>query len=148
MYDCSKIKRLTVLYTSKGPGSYAGEQRKVLEAVESRAICEEANSREISIEMLLKEREDVAAVVINTIIPFEQPVKTEIPESAKKAKEEEAAGEQKKEQGTKPEEKKGTEEPVKDEGQKKGQEAKPEESNASDESRKGNEKKPEPQKQE
>lgn len=90
MYDCSKIKRLTVLYKSKGPGSYAGEQRKVLEAVESRAICEEANSREISIEMLLKASEDVQAVVINTVIPFEQPVKAEIPDSAKKAKEEKA----------------------------------------------------------
>lgn len=88
MYDCSKIKRLTVLYTSKGPGTYAGEQRKILGEEESFSICQEANRRQISIEMLLKERDHVEAVVINTVIPFEQPVKTEIPDSAKRAREE------------------------------------------------------------
>ena len=84
MYDCSKIKRLTVLYTSKGPGTYAGEQRKVLGEAETASICEEANRRQISIEMLLKSRENIEAVVINTVIPFEQPVKTEMPDSAKR----------------------------------------------------------------
>ena len=95
MYDCSKIKRLTVLYTSKGPGTYAGEQRKILGEEESASICQEANRRQISIEMLLKSRENVEAVVINTVIPFEHPVKAEIPDSAKKAKEEESAREPK-----------------------------------------------------
>lgn len=88
MYDCSKIKRLTILYTSQGPGTYAGEQRKILGEEESRALCEEANSRQISIEMLLKSREDIAAVVINTVIPFQNPEKNDLQDSAKKAREE------------------------------------------------------------
>ncbi len=108
MYDCSKIKRLTVLYTSKGPGTYAGEQRKILGEEESASICQEANRRQISIEMLLKSRENVEAVVINTIIPFEHPVKAEIPDSAKKAKEEEAAHEQKQAVASAPAEAKDT----------------------------------------
>ena len=86
MYDCSKIKRLTVLYTSSGPGTYAGERRKILGEEESFSICQEANRRQMSIEMLLKSREHIEAVVINTVIPFEQPVKAEIPDSAKKAR--------------------------------------------------------------
>lgn len=84
MYDCSKINRLTIMYISEGPGKYAGERTKILGPEESRAICEEANSRKISIEMLLKSREPVQSVVINTILPFpspepatEQEVKTE-----------------------------------------------------------------------
>ncbi len=95
MYDCSKIKRLTVLYKSKGPGTYAGDQRKILTGEDVLSICQEANRRDISIEMLLKEREPIEAVVINTIIPFEHPVSDEIQESAKKAKAEETAKEQK-----------------------------------------------------
>lgn len=93
MYDCNKIKRLTVLYKSKGPGTYAGDQRKILTGDEVLSICQEANRRGISIEMLIKEREPVEAVVINTIIPFEHHVSTEIQDSAKKAREEESAKE-------------------------------------------------------
>lgn len=105
MYDCSKIKRLTVLYTSKGPGTYAGEQRKILDEEESASICQEANRRQVSIEMLLKSRGNVEAVVINTVIPFEHHVKAVIQESAKKAKEE-SSGEQKPAQAEKPAEQK------------------------------------------
>ena len=93
MYDCNKIKRLTVLYKSKGPGTYAGDQRKILTGDEVLSICQEANRRGISIEMLIKEREPVEAVVINTVIPFEHHVSTEIQDSAKKAREEESAKE-------------------------------------------------------
>ena len=98
MYDCSKIKRLTVLYTSSGPGTYAGEQRKTLGEEDSFSICQEANRRQMSIEMLLKSREHIEAVVINTVIPFEQPVKAEIPDSAKKARNGAAEQEKKEEQ--------------------------------------------------
>ena len=73
MYDCSKITRITVMYVSQGPGTYAGEKRKILGLDESRAICEEANRRGISIEMLLKARERIESVVINTVVPFKQP---------------------------------------------------------------------------
>lgn len=101
MYDCSKIKRLTVLYTSSGPGTYAGEQRKTLGEEDSFSICQEANRRQMSIEMLLKSREHIEAVVINTIIPFEQDPKAEIPPSAKKARTE-AAEQEKKEESPPP----------------------------------------------
>lgn len=72
MYDCSKINRITVMYASQGPGTYAGDKRKILGPEESRAICEEANSRGTSIEMVFKSREDVEGVVINMIVPFPQ----------------------------------------------------------------------------
>ena len=86
MYDCSKIKRITVMYSSQGPGTYAGEKRKILGEEESFSICQEANSREISIEMLLKSREKIESIVINTIVPFTQPEK---PAPAEEKKEEE-----------------------------------------------------------
>lgn len=97
MYECSKINRITVMYVSHGPGSYAGEKRKILGPEESQAICEEANRRDISIEMLLKSREPIESVVINTIVPFPQPDKPD-------TKEEEKVGEE-------PKEVKKTEEP-------------------------------------
>lgn len=90
MYDCSKINRITVMYASQGPGTFAGDKRKILGPEESRAICEEANSRKISIEMLLKAREHVESVVINTIVPFPQ-AKAEVKEeSVSEAKEPDA----------------------------------------------------------
>ena len=73
MYDCSKINRLTIMYTSEGPGHYAGEKLKILENEEARAICEEANRLRISIEQVLKSRESVESVVINTVLPFPSP---------------------------------------------------------------------------
>lgn len=73
MYDCSKINRLTIMYTSEGPGHYAGEKTKILEGEVAQAICEEANRRKISIEMLLKSRDPVESVVINTVLPFPSP---------------------------------------------------------------------------
>lgn len=73
MYDCSKINRITIMYTSQGPGTYAGEKRKILDSEECKAVCEEANRRGISIEMLLKSREKIESVVINTIVPFPRP---------------------------------------------------------------------------
>lgn len=84
MYDCSKIKRLTIMYTSEGPGHYAGEKTKIIELEEARAICEEANRRGISIEMLLKARESVQSVVINTVLPFPSPKPAAKPEEKKK----------------------------------------------------------------
>lgn len=72
MYDCSKINRITVMYASQGPGSYAGDKVKILGPEESHAICEEANSRKISIEMVLKSRENIETVVLNLIVPFPQ----------------------------------------------------------------------------
>lgn len=70
LYDCNKIHRITVMYLPAGPGQYAGDRVKVLGPEESRAICEEANSREISIEKLLKSRENIESVVINLVVPF------------------------------------------------------------------------------
>lgn len=78
MYDCSKITRLTIMYTSEGPGHYAGEKRKILGPEDTLPICEEANRRKISIEMLLKERESIESVVINVVVPFPAP-KAETP---------------------------------------------------------------------
>lgn len=83
MYDCSKITRLTIMYTSEGPGHYAGEKLKILGQEDSLPICEEANRRKISIEMLLKQRESVESVVINTVLPFP------VPEAEKSTAEEE-----------------------------------------------------------
>lgn len=88
MYDCSKIKRLTIMYVSEGPGKYAGERSKVLGPEESMAICEEANSRKISIEMLLKSRDPVQSVVINTVLPFPSPEAPEKPEGKMEAQKE------------------------------------------------------------
>ncbi len=96
MYDCSKITRLTIMYTSEGPGKYAGEKRKILGPEESRSICEEANSRNISIEMLLKSRESIESVVINTVLPFPSSAPEEKPEEQAGEKKEEAQGEEKK----------------------------------------------------
>ncbi|MCW6169052.1 MAG: hypothetical protein LVQ96_03560 [Thermoplasmatales archaeon] len=70
MYDCSKINRLTVIYKSVGPGRYAGENREIIEGEDAKAICEEANRREVSIEHLMKLRSDVESVVINMITPL------------------------------------------------------------------------------
>lgn len=74
MYNCKKIKRITLIYSSTGPGTYAGENTKVLGEEESKIICEEANEKNISIEMLLKAREKIESVVINTIVPFPEHV--------------------------------------------------------------------------
>ncbi|MCL5803261.1 MAG: hypothetical protein ACYCPR_10835 [Thermoplasmataceae archaeon] len=65
MYKCDEINRITVLYSSSGPGSYAGEKYKIFERESARAICREANRLGISIEKLFKEREDVESIVIN-----------------------------------------------------------------------------------
>ena len=70
MYNCKKIKRITLIYSSTGPGTYAGDNTKVLDEDESKTICEEANEKNISIEMLLKSRENIESVVINTVVPF------------------------------------------------------------------------------
>jgi hypothetical protein len=70
MYDCSKITRITVLHKSQGPGRYAGEIREVIIGDDARAICEEANRREISIEQLMKMKGQVESVVINAITPI------------------------------------------------------------------------------
>ena len=103
MYDCSKITRLTIMYTSEGPGKYAGEKRKILGPEESRSICEEANSRNISIEMLLKLREPIESVVINTVLPFPSSAPEEKPEAkAEEKKGEEQGVEKKVEQPTTP----------------------------------------------
>jgi hypothetical protein len=83
MYDCSKINRLTIMYTSEGPGHYAGEKTKILEKDDARAICEEANRLGISIEMVLKSRESVESVVINTVLPFPSPEPAAKPEEKK-----------------------------------------------------------------
>ncbi len=83
MYDCSKINRLTIMYTSEGPGHYAGEKMKILEQDEARAICEEANRLEVSIEKVLKSRESVESVVINTVLPFPSPEPAAKPEEKK-----------------------------------------------------------------
>lgn len=93
MYDCSKIKRITILYSSSGPGKYAGDNRKILGPEESMALCEEANRAEISIEMLLKSREKIESIVINTVIPFPQPEETAADDAGKaeEKKEEEPA---------------------------------------------------------
>jgi hypothetical protein len=74
LYDCDKIHRLTIMYLPSGPGSYAGDKVKVLGPEESRAICQEANERGISIEKLLKSREKIESVVINLIVPFPEHV--------------------------------------------------------------------------
>ncbi len=74
LYDCSKIHRITIMYLPSGPGQYAGDRVKVLGPEESRAICEEANSREMSIEKLLKSREKIESVVINLVVPFPEHV--------------------------------------------------------------------------
>lgn len=81
MYDCSKINRITVMYASQGPGTYAGDKQKILGPDESRAICQEANSMNVSIEFLLKSRENIETIVINTIVPF--PQEAQKPEEAK-----------------------------------------------------------------
>ncbi len=70
MYDCSKITRITVLYKSLGPGRYAGEQQEVISGDDAKAICVEANRREISIEHLLKMRGNVQSIIINEITPI------------------------------------------------------------------------------
>ncbi|GGM76236.1 hypothetical protein GCM10007108_12770 [Thermogymnomonas acidicola] len=64
-YDCSKIRKITVIYAGSGPGSFAGEKYKVIEGRDAQGICEVANQLGISIEQLLKRREKVEAVVIN-----------------------------------------------------------------------------------
>lgn len=72
MYRCDEIKKITVIYSSSGPGSYAGEKFKIIQSESARAICREANRLGISIEKLFKEREDVESVVINrdvSVIP-------------------------------------------------------------------------------
>jgi hypothetical protein len=74
LYDCNKIHRITIMYLPSGPGQYAGDRIKVLGPEESRAVCEEANSREISIEKLLKSREKIESVVINLVVPFPEHV--------------------------------------------------------------------------
>ncbi|MEM0158851.1 MAG: hypothetical protein QW812_05010 [Thermoplasmataceae archaeon] len=70
MYNCDKIKRITILYAPSGPGQYAGEEREILDEQQSKAICEEANQFSISIEALLKarSRKKIEAIVINTIL--------------------------------------------------------------------------------
>ncbi|HLH86047.1 MAG TPA: hypothetical protein VKU79_04200 [Thermoplasmataceae archaeon] len=70
MYNCDKIKRITILYASTSPGQYAGEEREILDEQQSKAICEEANQFQISIESLLKarSRKSIEAVVINTVL--------------------------------------------------------------------------------
>ncbi len=70
LYDCDKIHRLTIMYLASGPGTYAGDRVKILGPEESRAICQEANERGISIEKLLKSREKIESVVINLVVPF------------------------------------------------------------------------------
>ncbi len=65
MYKCDEIKKITIIYSSSGPGSYAGEKFKIIQSESARAICREANRLGISIEKLFKEREDVESVVIN-----------------------------------------------------------------------------------
>ncbi len=108
MYDCSKINRLTIMYTSEGPGHYAGERMRVLDQDEARAICEEANRREISIEMLLKTRDSVESVVINTVLPFPSPEPAAKPEESKEDSTEASKKEPEKETAPPKEEEKQT----------------------------------------
>jgi hypothetical protein len=70
MYKCSKINKITILYASTKPGTYAAEERDILGPESARAICEEANSEGISIEEFLKRRsaKRIESVVINTSI--------------------------------------------------------------------------------
>ncbi|WP_393972196.1 hypothetical protein OXIME_000812 [Oxyplasma meridianum] len=75
MYKCDEIKKITVIYSSSGPGSYAGEKYKIIQSEGARAICMEANRLGISIEKLFKEREDIESVVINRDVSV-TPLKT------------------------------------------------------------------------
>lgn len=70
MYKCSKINKITILYASSKPGTYAAEERDILGSESARAICEEANAEGISIEEFLKRRSarKIESVVINTTI--------------------------------------------------------------------------------
>lgn len=74
LYDCDKIHRITIMYAASAPGQYAGDRIKIIGPEESRALCQEANEREISIEKLLKSREKIESVVINLVVPFPEHV--------------------------------------------------------------------------
>lgn len=76
MYNCGKIQKITILYASTRPGNYAAEEREVLGPDESRALCEEANREQISIEELIKRRTSrkVESVVINLPIAEIKPI--------------------------------------------------------------------------
>lgn len=89
MYKCDDIKKITIIYSSTGPGTYAGEKYKVIGTESARAFCREANRLGISIEKLFKEREDVESVVINrdvSIVPTKAPKPGEKNESVKEEK--------------------------------------------------------------
>jgi len=88
MYKCDDIKKITIIYSSSGPGSYAGEKFKIIQSESARAICREANRLGISIEKLFKEREDVESVVINRDVSV-IPQKTAHPPEKKSNAEEE-----------------------------------------------------------
>ncbi len=77
MYNCGKIQQITILYASTRPGTYAAEERDVLGPDMSKALCEEANRQQISIEELIKRRTSrkVESVVINLPVAEIKPLK-------------------------------------------------------------------------
>ena len=91
MYKCDEINKITIIYSSSGPGSYAGEKFKIIKSESARAICREANRLGISIEKLFKEREDVESVVINRDVSIVPQKTAHAPEKKETAGEEKAS---------------------------------------------------------
>ncbi len=87
MYKCDEINKITIIYSSSGPGSYAGEKFKIIQSESARAICREANRLGISIEKLFKEREDVESVVINRDVSILPQKPGNVPEKKEPAEE-------------------------------------------------------------
>jgi len=80
MYDCSKIHKITIQYTSEGPGKYAADSWKIITEEESRALCQIANDSDRSIEAVIKTHSEkpVRSIVINMDVHMMDPSKVAV----------------------------------------------------------------------